>query len=654
MNPKSTLKSLSLATITSIGIAACTATQPVVQQPVVQPPQQVTVVVTAPPQQLEVTRVVPQEVQVAKGAFTVPNPKLTDIRVRQAMAYCSDRVELVKSVYPLVPEEEQKKLVAHSFIPSTHWAYAGDSNLTVYPFDLEKGKAMLDEAGWKLPDGAEFRVNAAGEELFMKFTTTSAAFRQTWAAVWENQMKNCGIRVIRQHVPASWWFGDTTGNSRRDFELGAWAWVGQPDPGGQTLYACDQIPFPENGWIGQNYMGWCNEAATKGIKDANNTLNRDERIAAYKTVQQEFSKDMISLPLFARTNVFAINPGLQGFDPKVGDENFIYNIYDWEIPGKDTLVLGWTQEPASMWTLVESAQVAQWAYALIGGYAWTSPGYDYTPGIQTPMSTIENKLATNDDVEVKAGDKVYDVNGKAVDLAGGVKVKDASGAEVEFNGTPIKMKQLKVQYRLVEGLKWSDGEPLKKADWELGFKTDCDRESGATSFITCEQVQDIQFQENGVDVAYFPGVQTPTYFALTSPFTIYPSHRVIESEGAYKGKTLSEVPAKDWSTLPEIAEKPIDVGPYVLKEWVKGEKMVFEANPFFYKGAPKTKNVIISFITPENAEAQLIGGQVDVLDFTTLTALTESLANAEKEGKVKNVVLASGSWEHIDYNLYLP
>ncbi len=653
MNPKPTFKLLSLIAITSMSVAACTATQPVVQ-PAAQPEKQVTVVVTAPPQQLEVTRVVPQQVEVAKGAFTTPNPKLSDLRVRQALAYCSNRLELVQSVYPLVPEEEQKKLVAHSFIPSSHWAYAGDSNLTVYAFDAAKGNALLDEAGWKLPTGGDFRVNDKGEELFLKFTTTSAAFRQTWAAVWENQMKNCGVRIIRQHVPASWWFGDTTGNSRRDFELGAWAWVGTPDPGGQTLYACDQIPFPENGWVGQNYMGWCNEAATKAIKDANNTLNKDERIAAYKTVQQEFTKDIISFPLFARTNVFAINPTIKGFAPVVGDENYIYNVQDWEIPGKDTLVLGWTQEPASMWTLVENAQVALWAYALIGGLAWTSPGYDYTPALQTPLSTLENKLATNEDVEVKTGDKVYDVNGKAVELAKGMKVKDAGGKEVEFDGSPIKMKQLKKQIRFAEGLKWSDGEPLKKADWELGFKTDCDKESGATTFITCDQVQDIQFLDNGVDVTYFPGVQPPTYFAATSPFTYYPSHRTIESEGAYKGKKLSEVPAKDWSTLPEIAEKPIDVGPYVLKEWVKGEKMVFEANPFWYKGAPKTKNLIISFITPENAEAQLIGGQVDILDFITLTALTESLAKAEKEGKIKNIVLASGSWEHIDYNLYLP
>ena len=99
----------------------------------------------------------------------------------------------------------------------------------------------------------------------MKFTTTTAAFRQTWAAVAEQNLLGCGIQMIRQHVPASWWFGDTTGLARRDFELGAYAWVGESDPKGRTLYACDQIPLPSNNWEGQNYMGWCNKTASDAI-----------------------------------------------------------------------------------------------------------------------------------------------------------------------------------------------------------------------------------------------------------------------------------------------------------------------------------------------------------------------------------------------------
>jgi hypothetical protein len=127
---------------------------------------------------------------------------------------------------------------------------------------------LFEAAGWSLAEGATYRANAAGEEMALKFTTTTAQFRQTWAAIFEEQMKTCGLRIVRFHVPAAWWFGDNTGLARRDFELGAFAWVMQSDPGGRTLYACDQIPSLENGWKGQNYMGWCNPRADEAIRTA--------------------------------------------------------------------------------------------------------------------------------------------------------------------------------------------------------------------------------------------------------------------------------------------------------------------------------------------------------------------------------------------------
>ena len=51
-------------------------------------------------------------------------------------------------------------------------------------------------------------------------------------------------------------------------------------------------------------------------------------------------------------------PKLVGFDPTPGEEYYTYNVEDWEIPGKDTIVLGFTQEPASLFTLVEIGFVA--------------------------------------------------------------------------------------------------------------------------------------------------------------------------------------------------------------------------------------------------------------------------------------------------------
>lgn len=599
---------------------------------------------------VEVTKEVKVEttkiVEVEKKAFTTPHPILGDVRVRQAMAYCTNKLELIKSVYPLLSEDEQKSLVMNTFIPTSHWAYAGDANITIYPFDPEKGQKLLEEAGWKMDENTGYRVNDKGEELSLKFTTTTATFRQTWAAVFEKQMKNCGIRIVRLHAPASWWFGDTTGLARRDFELGAFAWVGQADPGGQTLWACDQIPSPENAWEGQNYMGWCNQAASEAIKKANNTLIKQERIDAYRIVQQEYTKDVPAIPLFNRTETFAYNPELKNFKPAPGESYYNYNIYEWEIPGKDTIVLGFTQEPASLFGIVEDAWVTQLNLVMIGGMSYTGLNYDFQPVLLKKLSTIENGLASNNDVEVKEGDKVVDAKGDVVELKPGVIIKDPTGADVEFKGGTAKMKQLVVKYEYIDGLKWSDGEPLKKADFELYYKIRCDKDSGATSYITCDRTQKIEFADNGYTVTWLPGVQDPLYFL--DPYGWYPSHRKLSD-----GRVLADVPAKEWATLKEVAEMPIGVGPYVLKEWVKGEKMVYEANPYFALGTPKTKNIVVAFITPENAEAQLLGGQVDMLGSETLSGISETLDKAEKEGKIAIKVLAGATWEHIDFSLFV-
>ena len=66
-------------------------------------------------------------------------------------------------------------------------------------------------------------------------------------------------------------------------------------------------------------MGWCNEAASSNIKIANNNLEQDERKAAYTIVQQEYTKDVPAIPLFNRTETFAVDPDLVGFNPDPGE-----------------------------------------------------------------------------------------------------------------------------------------------------------------------------------------------------------------------------------------------------------------------------------------------------------------------------------------------
>ncbi len=463
-------------------------------------------------------------------------------------------------------------------------------------------------------------------------------------------MAACGIQIIAQYVPASWWFGDTTGLTRRDFELGAYAWVGEPDPGGRTLYACDQIPLPSNDWVGQNYMGWCNKTASDALVRANNTLIKEERIKAYNIVQEEFVKDMVSLPVFNRLEGEGWSLNLEGLkvDPT---EYTTANVDKWSLKdGGDTVVAGFSQEPASMYTLVETAAV-QVEASQIGGNSrvYTKYSYDFQPYLQDPLSTIEGGLATNESVDVKAGDKAYDTSGSPVPLEKGTKVFDADGKEIEYDGTsPLKMKQLVVTYKLKD-YTWSDGTKGSVKDMELGFKNDCDKESGATEFITCDAILDKKFAADKLEVAvtYVPGYQSPTYFVY--PFYIYPSHLKLAD-----GRALADVPAKEWATLPEIAEKPLSWGPFQLTDWKKGQSITFTRNEY-YQPAPKLKTVVIQFFPDtQTAVAALLGGDVDWLEKATLGAGAEvqTALDAAKEGKINVELSPNPTWEHIDMNLF--
>jgi ABC-type transport system substrate-binding protein len=84
--------------------------------------------------------------------------------------------------------------------------------------------------------------------------------------------------------------------------------------------------------------------------------------------------------------------------------------------------------------------------------------------------------------------------------------------------------------------------------------------------------------------------------------------------------------------------------------------MIFEANPYYYKGEPAIKTVVIQFIGDTNqAVVQLLNGSVDVLGQETLGAgpELETVLAAGIEGSLQVVPLSSPTWEHIDMNLFL-
>ncbi len=510
-----------------------------------------------------------------------------DVRVRQAIAHCTNRAELLRAVYPWLTNTGPFEM--DSFLPREHWAYpVDDSVLLRYPFDPERGAALLAEAGWALAEGAEYRANAAGEELALKLTTTDSQFRQTWAAGFEAQMKNCGIHLLRLHVPATWFFGETTGLARRDFEMAAFAWGIQSDSTLRQRYACEAIPTPENDWQGQNYAGWCNAQVEAALQPE--PLSRE----AYQILQAHYTRDLPELPLFNRVEVNATHPALENFAPPDPGEVFTWNAAQWRIPGQDTLIIGERSEPASLFTLAENAYVTQALSALITGLDAVQRGYAYEPLMLVARP-----------------------------------VPDADNTST---------------YTFVAGLRWSDGAPVSKADYELGYRIGCDP---FFQRAVCDQIAHIDFMD---DTTYRVtwNAAVPEWVYAVPPLPRLPAHQRLAD-----GRWLAEVPAAEWPDLDEVRRGLMGVGPYVLKEWTYGERMVFAANPFYYRSAPATPNLVVHFIPQGQTASDLLAGKVDVLASDSVGPEQAAvLLEGQAAGKARVFIAPSNSYEHITFAIF--
>ena len=387
-------------------------------------------------------------------------------------------------------------------------------------------------------------------------------------------------------------------------------------------------------------MGWCNPTADAALKRALNTLDRATQIAEYATVQTEFARDMVSLPLFQRLETYGARTALQNYQPSATEYD-TWNIHDWSLPGVTTLVMR-SEEPENLYRFATSGAFARLEWLLFEKGV-SQVDYDFQPALLTELPLLGG-LAQGGDVTVNEGDPVVDVYGSAVSLKPGVVIQRADGQQVIYAGGPVQMKQYAVPYFFHPELRWSDGQGLKQADIELAYRHDCD--PAAESFLerTCAAIAAVVTANTAYTVTYKPGFQDPGYFQ--PPFLFYPSHQVILSAGPYQGKTLAEVPAADWFSLPEIMEQPIGVGPYRLKSWQKGVEMVFEQNPYYWRGAPTLhfQEIRVVFDVPfEEAVQQLEAGTLHVMQYLQTTSSPD----------VTIYKVASATWEHMDMNLEL-
>ena len=197
-------------------------------------------------------------------AFNTASPKLSDVRVRQAIAYAIDRDFIINALHRGVSTAQRSPIIESSpyFDPSVE----------AFDLDLDKAKALLAEAGF-----------ADGMELTVDYIPGQPEQQRNIAEYLKSQLAQIGIDVTVRAAPDfPTWAGRVGGH---DFDLTmdvVFNW-GDPVVGVHRTYLTDNI---RQGVIWSNTQSYSNARVDELLAAAAVEIDEDKRKALYSEFQQ--------------------------------------------------------------------------------------------------------------------------------------------------------------------------------------------------------------------------------------------------------------------------------------------------------------------------------------------------------------------------------
>ena len=256
-----------------------------------------------------------------------PHPFLSDPKVREALSIAIDRQTLVDVGYGAAGQP------TCNLVPAPE-IYASD-NTGCLTQDLEKAKALLEEAGFTDADGDGVRANAAGVKLSVLYQTTTNPVRQDVQALVKEWWNQIGVEVELRNIDGAVFFGgdpaspDTYQHFYADVEMFTNNFEGTDPQAYLSAYTCDKIPSPANNWGGENINRICDPAYTALVDKFAGTADPEERGTLAKQMNDYLTKDSnIIIPLVDRGRVSARSNTLAGVIINAWDSE-IWNIADW-------------------------------------------------------------------------------------------------------------------------------------------------------------------------------------------------------------------------------------------------------------------------------------------------------------------------------------
>jgi peptide/nickel transport system substrate-binding protein len=238
-------------------------------------------------------------------SVNVAKPYLSDKRVRQAIAHAIDREGICAEIlkYSSTPTD--------NLTPSTKWANA---DVAKYPYDPDKAKSLLAEAGWD-----------AGQELVLSFYYQDQPHADAMAIA-QQQLTDVGIKATVNLIDGSTVQSYYYDQAEFDVLMGGYGV--SPDFDEYSNVFDSTAIWP----AGQNAMKYSNARVDELFHEGRVTADDAGRKAAYDELQAILADELPWIP-FYNLQLAA------GFTTRVQNGDAIFNVwnrpYNWNIEKVD-------------------------------------------------------------------------------------------------------------------------------------------------------------------------------------------------------------------------------------------------------------------------------------------------------------------------------
>ncbi len=251
--------------------------------------------------------------------FNAATPALSDVRVRRAFAYGTDRNALITKVMHGIA------IRGDTDQPPWFWAY--NPNVTRYPYDPTRAQALLDRAGWRrssdgtrMKDGSHLAVELVSYTGSATTSDAEVAIQSAW--------RKLGVDVAIKNYSSSQLYS-TLGSGGIEqsgkFDVIFENWANGTDPDDSILFRCDMAP--PHGW---NVYHFCNRELDTAETAALTHYDRPTRKAMYARIQSILADQPPIVVLWYIEQIDVVNTDFRNYKPARAVTPF-WNTWQWSI-----------------------------------------------------------------------------------------------------------------------------------------------------------------------------------------------------------------------------------------------------------------------------------------------------------------------------------